>query len=71
MRQTGAAAAAGAGADSQGLGLGPQKKSLVAPHLLDHQDQELEHHDRKVAEYKEKELVERGFKRETMLYRIT
>lgn len=48
--QAEAAAAAGPCADLQFMSSCPPQEGLVATHLFKHQDQELEHHDGKVAE---------------------
>lgn len=47
--QAEAAAAAGPRADLQFMSSCPPQEGLVATHLFKHQDQELEHHDGKVA----------------------
>lgn len=48
-RQAEAAAAARPGADLQFMFPCAPQEGLIATHLLHHQDQELEHHDGKVA----------------------
>lgn len=53
--QAEAAAAAGPRADLQFMSSCPPQEGLIATHLFKHKDQELEHHDGKVAKSVESE----------------